>query len=112
MNVKELTWAPARMTKHLDKKEEENYLKEITTKEIKASKYPTELQDLVREKVTELPSEQLVVIYLSFWEGLCDYEIAKEIRMNISSVLKIKNTALEALRHLIQVETTKEPAIA
>ena len=112
MNVKELTWVPERMTKHLDKKVEQKYLREITTKEIKASKYPTELQDLVREKVTELPSEQLVVIYLSFWEGLCDYEIAKEIRMNLSTVLKIKNAALEALRGLMLAETTREPAIA
>lgn len=112
MNVKELTWSPERMTKHLDKKEEQKYLREITGKEIKTSMYPAELQDLVREKVTELPSEQLVVIYLSFWEGLCDYEIAKEIRMNISNVLKIKNAALEALRCLMLTEATKEPAIA
>lgn len=112
MNVKEITWAPERMKKHLDKKEGKRFLRRMTNKEMKTSKYPMELQELVREKVTQLPSEQLVVIYLSFWEGLCEYEIAKEIRMSISNVLEIKNIALENLRHLLLKESKKEPAIA
>lgn len=112
MDVKEITWTPERMKKHLDAKEAQKYLNKINNKNIKRSKYPLEMQTLVREKVTELPSEQLVVIYLTFWENLCEYEIAKEIRTTVSKVINIKKNALLRLKELMAEESQRELCIA
>lgn len=112
MDVKEITWAPERMRKHLDAKEAQRYLSKINSKMIKQTKYPPQMQHLVREKVTELPSEQLVVIYLTFWENLCEYEIAKEIRTTVSKVINIKERALLRLKELMAEENPRELCIA
>lgn len=112
MDVKEITWTPERMKKHLDAKEAQRYLSKINSKMIKQPKYPHQMQNLVREKVTELPSEQLVVIYLTFWENLCEYEIAKEIRTTASKVINIKEKALLRLKELMAEENPRELCIA
>jgi DNA-directed RNA polymerase specialized sigma subunit len=112
MDAKEITWTQDRMRKHLDAKEAQRYLSKINSKNFKQPRYPDEMQNLIREKVTELPSEQLVVIYLTFWENLCEYEIAKEIKTTVSKVINIKEKALLRLKELMAEDNPRELCIA
>jgi DNA-directed RNA polymerase specialized sigma24 family protein len=110
--VKEITMEPRRLEKLSDMRQEKKYLEKMNTVPTAFKKYSVEEQDLVREKVTQLPSEELVVIYLSFWENLCEYEIAKSICSTAARVLKVKQSALIHLRELMETDQKQELCIA
>lgn len=108
MNNKEITMETRRIIKISDKRQEQEYLRKMNFVPTAFKKYSKEEQDQVREKVTQLPSDELVVIYLSFWENLCEYEIAKEICSTASKVIDIKTIALLHLREMIEQDQRKK----
>ncbi len=113
MDVTLITMEPKRINKISDKKQEQEYLRKMNSIPAVFKKYSKEQQEQVRQKVTQLPSDQLVVIYLTFWEDLCEYEIAKSICSTASKVLKIKSAALLNLREMIEGDKNhKELCIA
>jgi hypothetical protein len=66
MDAKEITMEPRRLERLSDIRQEKKYLEKLNVIPTAFKKYSTEEQNLVREKVTQLPSDELVVIYLSF----------------------------------------------
>jgi len=108
MDVKEIVMEPKRINKLLDLRQEEKYLQQMYLTPTVFKKYSQQDQDRVREKVTQLPSDELVIIYLTFWEGLCEYEIAKAICSTANKVIKIKSKALLHLKEMIELDTQKK----
>lgn len=83
--------------KHLDKQSNQDYLSAFTKENRPKQKFTISNQ-LVREFVCQLPSEQLAIIYLKFWEGLEECEISQELRMSVKMVERILKMALDCLR--------------
>jgi DNA-directed RNA polymerase specialized sigma24 family protein len=73
-----------------------NTIKNAPTKTIKLKKFGSEF---VRKKVSYLPTGELAVVYLKFWEGYCEYEISKILSMSKSTVIKNLSSALERLKN-------------
>lgn len=113
MDAREITMETKKIIKISDKQQEQEYLRRMNFIPSAFKRYSDEEQDQVREKVAQLPSEELVVIYLSFWENLCEHEIAKEICSTVGKVINIKTTALLRLREMIESDQqNKELRIA
>lgn len=113
MDAREITMETKRIIKISDQRQEQEYLKKMNFVPTAFKKYSKREQDQVREKVTQLPSDELVVIYLSFWENFCEYEIAKSICSTAARVLRIKQSALIHLREMIESDQqSKELKIA
>jgi DNA-directed RNA polymerase specialized sigma24 family protein len=108
MDVKEIVMEPKRINKLLDAREENKYLQQMYVTPAAFKRYSQQDQDRVREKVTQLPSDELVIIYLTFWEGLCEYEIAKSIRSTANKVSQIKSRALLHLKEMIELDKQKK----
>ena len=113
MDARQITMETKRIIKISDKRQEQEYLRKMNFVPTAFKKYSKREQDQVREKVTQLPSDELVVIYLSFWENFCEYEIARAIGSTVSKVTKIKTKALLNLREMIESDQqNKELRIA
>lgn len=112
MDVREITMEPKKLERVSDMKQTQEYLKKMSFMPSVFKKYSKEDQNKVRESVTQLPSDELVVIYLTFWENLCEYEIAKAICSTSSKVLKIKSSALIHLKEMMEADNNQELCIA
>ena len=113
MDIEITLMAPKDLEKASDHNQAQEYLRKMHYVPTVFKKYSLKEQTQVREKVTQLPSDELVVIYLTFWENLCEHEIAKAICSTASRVLKIKKSALISLKEMIETnEDAKELCVA
>ena len=108
MATKEIVLEPKHLERISDMKQGQEFISKIYAKPLIFKSYSTEDQNLIREKVTQLPSEELVVIYLSFWENLCPYEIAKSLCSTVNRVIKVKTSALLKLKVMMNVDEYDE----
>lgn len=98
----EVVWPAHKIQKRMDQQVQSDYLKESTkSEEIAFSKLKLNdfESEIVREKVANLPTGELAVIYLKFWEGLCEYEISKALCISSVAVKKMLSSALDRLRN-------------
>jgi DNA-directed RNA polymerase specialized sigma24 family protein len=101
-NRMEVIWPAHKIQKRMDQQVQSDYLKEsskneeVTFSKLKLNDLESEI---VREKVANLPTGELAVIYLKFWEGLCEYEISKALCISTGAVKKMLSSALERLRN-------------
>lgn len=101
-NRMEVIWPAHKIQKSMDQQVQSDYLKEISkSEEVTFSKLKLNdlVSEIVREKVANLPTGELAVIYLKFWEGLCEYEISKALCISTVAVKKMLSSALERLRN-------------
>lgn len=114
---KELIWAPRRIQKHMDNSLSDSYLREKTKSKPQGFKgLSNNKKKIIREQVANLPTGELAVVYLKFWEGLCEYEIAKSLHLSIGAVCNLLSSALERLKeplaHELKIITDKQPECA
>jgi hypothetical protein len=108
MSIKEIVTDPEILERISDMQQEQEIINQIYAKPLIFKSYSKIEQSLVREKVLKLPSEELVIIYLSFWENLCPYEIAKSLCSTVNRVIKVKVSALSKLKVMMNVNEKHE----
>lgn len=90
-----------KIQKKMDKNVQDEFLKNqntIANQQMDLKKLSPEQSEYVRECVASLPSGELAVVYLKFWEGLCEYEISKGLNLSIVAVEKLLSSALNRLK--------------
>lgn len=101
-NTKEVIWPNHRIQKYMDHQIQNEYLRDeesIDESPRQKSYRPNFDSEIVRQKVASLPTGELAVVYLTFWEGLCEYEISKALCISTIAVKKILSSALERLKN-------------
>ena len=105
----EVIWPMNKIQKKMDKDVQDEFLKNqncIANQKMDLKKLSPEQSEYVRECVAGLPSGELAVVYLKFWEGLCEYEISKGLNLSIIVVEKLLSSALNRLKcEFINLET-------
>jgi DNA-directed RNA polymerase specialized sigma24 family protein len=106
-NTVELVWPNEKIQKRMDKETNasflmgENHNHDLLTFE----KLTDDQAAIIRKRVSLLPSGELAVVYLRFWEGLCADEISKTLCLSVGSVNKLLQAALLRLRNnLLELE--------
>mgnify|MGYP001584442269 CR=1 FL=1 len=88
--------SPYRLQKEMDRNVYEDFMRpEKTTKQSQKR------LRLLKQKVCDLPSQELAVVYLKFWEGLSDEAIAKKLALATIAVRFYLNQGLLRLKTLI-----------
>jgi DNA-directed RNA polymerase specialized sigma24 family protein len=85
--------------KKMDSNTYQDYIKgnqSLSPKDLK--EYGEKQKDFVRERVTLLPTGELAVIYLKFWEELDESEISRTLAMHVLKVRKLLSLALLRLK--------------
>jgi len=103
----ELVWPNERIQKRMDKETNASFLvSENCNHDLLTFERLTDDQAaVIRKRVALLPSGELAVIYLKFWEGLCADEISKTLSLSVGSVNKLLEAALLRLRNnFLQLE--------
>ena len=103
---KQLIYDSKKTQKHLDEKSNQDYLKTFTEGN-EPQRAITLSSEKVREFVCQLPSEELAIVYLKFWENLEECEIAHELKMSSRMVEHILKIALDRLK--MWMTATGEP---
>lgn len=99
---REIIMSPTRLTKTADRNANAQYLTRMTPLKMKqVKKLNAEQAQFVRDQVAALPTGELAVIYLRFWEGLCEYEISKTLCLSVAVVRRLISSALERLKEKI-----------
>lgn len=85
----------------MDKDVQNEFLKNqtsTTNQPMDLKKLSSEQSEYVRERVANLPTGELAVVYLKFWEGLCEYEISKGLNLSVIAVENLLSSALNRLK--------------
>ena len=87
--------SPSRLQKEIDRNVYEEFIREE-----KSKMYSQKQLKMIKKKVCDLPSPELAVVYLRFWEGLSEEAIAKKLELAIQAVKFYLKSALMRLKIL------------
>lgn len=89
-------WSPEKIKQLLDQRQEEEFVKNNLN--VNSRRFSDREIKIIRKKVCDLPSGELVVIYLRFWEGIGIREISKKLCLPKVLVLQYLEKALIRLK--------------
>lgn len=98
-----LYWSDKMIQQEIERQISQEYLRELKEVPRSTRKRLTERQEaLIRERISKLPREEMLAVYLYFWEGSTTREIAKVLSLSVGLTAKLINNALVRLRDDLQ----------
>lgn len=102
MATKTISISPRRQEKLLDNEQVQSYLREMSYKASDYLCFSDKDQKKVHELVKQLPQLEMVIIYLTYWKGLYDFEIARIVKKRANTVAKIRSDVLLKLKEQME----------